>query len=159
PPRQVRPGVPRALAAICAKAMALEPGERYPTALALAADVERWLADEPVGAYRDPPLVRAGRWARKHRTAVTAATAAVVVARAAAGWAGYEARQRGLVRQAQAQGRDREAEGLLGEIEGLRAAAKQMEPALAKLQLTQALARAERAATLLGEGGADAELD
>src|SRR5262249_1536385 len=47
-PRQVKPAVPPALGAICLKAMALQPEERYPTALELAADVEHWLADEPV---------------------------------------------------------------------------------------------------------------
>src|SRR5205823_395085 len=37
---------------------------------ALAADVERWLADEPVSAYHDPLTVRALRWARRRRTLV-----------------------------------------------------------------------------------------
>ena len=51
-PRQIKPGVPRALEAICLKAMARRPEDRYATALDLAADVRRWLADEPVPAYR-----------------------------------------------------------------------------------------------------------
>jgi serine/threonine protein kinase len=50
PPRRLRPDVPRALEAICLKAMALKPEERYATPRALADDVEHWLADEPVGA-------------------------------------------------------------------------------------------------------------
>jgi hypothetical protein len=33
------------------KALAKKPGERYATALELAGDVKRWLADEPVTAY------------------------------------------------------------------------------------------------------------
>src|SRR5262245_15507079 len=45
PPRQVRPDVPRALEAVCLKAMAREPEWRYPTAAALAEDIEHWLAD------------------------------------------------------------------------------------------------------------------
>jgi hypothetical protein len=49
---------------------------------ALADDVEHWLADEPVAAYPEPWSVRAGRWARRHRTAVTGAVAAVAVAAA-----------------------------------------------------------------------------
>jgi serine/threonine-protein kinase len=73
PPRQVSPQTPPALDAICRKSMALRPGDRYRTALDLAADVEHWLADEPVGAYRDPLRDRIGRWARRHRTAVVAA--------------------------------------------------------------------------------------
>jgi tetratricopeptide (TPR) repeat protein len=75
PVRQVKPDVPPALAAICQKAMALEPAARYATALKLAADVEHWLADEPVAVYRDPLVVRLGRWARKHRTAVAVGAA------------------------------------------------------------------------------------
>src|SRR5581483_531210 len=80
PADRARPGVPRALAAVCARAMALRPGERYPSALALAQDVEHWLADEPVSAHRDPLPARAGRWARKHRTPVATAAAALLVA-------------------------------------------------------------------------------
>jgi tetratricopeptide (TPR) repeat protein/tRNA A-37 threonylcarbamoyl transferase component Bud32 len=70
PPRQLRPDVPRPLEAICLKALSRRPEDRYPTARALAEDVERWQADEPVGVYRDPPAERLRRWARRHRTAV-----------------------------------------------------------------------------------------
>ena len=44
PPRTVKPAAPPALAAVCLKAMARRPGDRYATAKDLAADVERWLA-------------------------------------------------------------------------------------------------------------------
>jgi tRNA A-37 threonylcarbamoyl transferase component Bud32 len=80
PPRQANPQTPPALAATCLKAMALKSEERYPNALALAADVEHWLADEPVSAWREPLSVRARRWVKQHRTAVTGAVAAVTVA-------------------------------------------------------------------------------
>src|SRR6266851_4397811 len=80
PPRQRKKEIPRALEAICLKAMALKPEERYATALELSAELEHWLAAEPVAAYREPLIVRAGRWMRRHRTAVMAAGAAVVVA-------------------------------------------------------------------------------
>ena len=62
-----------ALEAICRKAMALMPTDRYASALDLAADVDHWLADEPVSAHREPWTARAGRWARRHRTTVVAA--------------------------------------------------------------------------------------
>ena len=39
-----------ALEAVCLKAMALKPEDRYAAPKALAEDVERWLADEPVTA-------------------------------------------------------------------------------------------------------------
>ena len=50
PPRQVQPEVDAALEAICLKAMARDPRDRYPSALDLAEDLEHWLADEPVSA-------------------------------------------------------------------------------------------------------------
>jgi WD40 repeat protein/tRNA A-37 threonylcarbamoyl transferase component Bud32 len=80
PPRQIQRQIPRALEAVCLKAMALRPEDRYPTARALADDVEHWLADEPVAALVEPFAVRAGRWARRHRTLVTATAAALLVA-------------------------------------------------------------------------------
>ncbi|MFM7520529.1 MAG: protein kinase domain-containing protein [Planctomycetota bacterium] len=82
-PSRKRPDVPRALEAICLKAMARRPEDRYASAEALAADIKRYLADEPVSAYRDPLPVRAFRWARRHRTAVTAAAVLVVTTLAA----------------------------------------------------------------------------
>jgi serine/threonine protein kinase/tetratricopeptide (TPR) repeat protein len=79
PPRQVKADTPAALDAICRKAMALEPKDRYVTALGLAADVEHWLADEPVPAYREPWAVRTGRWLRRHRVLVTGLAVALLV--------------------------------------------------------------------------------
>jgi serine/threonine-protein kinase len=75
PPRQVKKEVPAALEAVCLKAMKLEPEDRYASAQALADEIEHWLADEPVAAYREPWTVRAGRWVRRHRTKVTGAVA------------------------------------------------------------------------------------
>ena len=47
-----------ALEAICLKALALKPVDRYETAEALKDDLEHWLADEPVTAWREPISVR-----------------------------------------------------------------------------------------------------
>ena len=82
PPRQVNHRVPPALEAIVMKAMALRPADRYPSAQALGQDVERWLADEPVSASREPLWERARRWMRRRRTAVAAIAAALVAATA-----------------------------------------------------------------------------
>src|SRR5262249_46438418 len=79
-PRQVKGDVPRALEAICRKAMAFRPEERYRTAKELAADVEHWLADEPASAYAEPLAVRAARWSRKHKAVMGTAAAALVTA-------------------------------------------------------------------------------
>jgi tetratricopeptide (TPR) repeat protein/tRNA A-37 threonylcarbamoyl transferase component Bud32 len=69
-PRQLDPGIDAALEAVCLKAMATRPEDRYPSCRALAFDIERWAADEPVSVYRAPASVRLLRWARKHRTGV-----------------------------------------------------------------------------------------
>jgi serine/threonine-protein kinase len=80
PPRRIQPVVPAALDAVCRKAMAVRATNRYPTPLALAAEVERWLADEPVHAYRDPLAVRLVRWGRRHQKLVTGGTALLLTA-------------------------------------------------------------------------------
>jgi eukaryotic-like serine/threonine-protein kinase len=79
-PRQVNPAVPAALDAVCVKALAVNPGDRYAAATDLAADIDRWLADEPVTAWREPLLTRLGRWVRRHRSWVAAAAALMVTA-------------------------------------------------------------------------------
>ena len=53
-PAQLDPSIDRALEAVCLKAMALKPEDRYASCQALAEDVERWMADEPVSAWREP---------------------------------------------------------------------------------------------------------
>ena len=50
--------------------MAPQREDRYYGARQLAADVERFLADEPVGAYSDPWSVKWRRWANRNRTLV-----------------------------------------------------------------------------------------
>ncbi len=76
PPRQHDPHIDPALDAVCLKAMALRPCDRYATPRALAEDLERWAADEPVSAWREPIGRRTRRWARRHRTAMTAGAVA-----------------------------------------------------------------------------------
>jgi serine/threonine protein kinase len=51
-PRQVKPEVPTTIEAICLKAMALNPKDRHASARDLAEDLEHWLADEPILAFR-----------------------------------------------------------------------------------------------------------
>ena len=66
-PRELVKHVPPPLEAIVLKAMAPDPANRYETAGQLAADVERWLADEPVAAYPEPFTDRVVRWVRRNR--------------------------------------------------------------------------------------------
>jgi serine/threonine-protein kinase len=78
-PGDIRRDVPRPLEAICRKAMALQPGDRYATALDLARDVERFLADESVLAYTEPLSGRLTRFARRHRLATQVAVAGLAL--------------------------------------------------------------------------------
>ncbi len=79
-PRQVHSRVPAPLEAICLKAMSVSPENRYPSARDLAADIEAWMADEPVLAWHEPFRLRAGRWLRRHRALATGAAVAAIVA-------------------------------------------------------------------------------
>jgi serine/threonine-protein kinase len=79
-PRQLDPSIDRALESICLKAMAQSPPDRYSSARALADDVERWMADEAVSAWREPWTRTLMRWLTRHRVGVTAAGAAALVA-------------------------------------------------------------------------------
>src|SRR5262249_27999467 len=83
PPDAVRPGIPKGLEAICLKAMAVDPEDRYPPPRALADEIEHWLADEPVTVYREPLATRLTRWGRRHRTAAVGIGALLVTAVAA----------------------------------------------------------------------------
>jgi serine/threonine-protein kinase len=79
-PSQHVPALDKGLEGICLKAMSTNAQDRYPTAKALADDLERWMADEPVTACAEPLTSRARRWGRRNRTVVTAMAAAVLVA-------------------------------------------------------------------------------
>jgi serine/threonine-protein kinase len=79
-PRRLDPSIDEALEAVCLKAMATRPEDRYATPRLLAEDIERWMADEPVSAWSEPIPRRVLRWLTRHRTGVTAAGAALLVA-------------------------------------------------------------------------------
>ena len=79
-PSAVRASIPPALEAICLKAMSAKPEDRYQTASDLAADVRRWLVDQPVSAYPDTGFRAAARWARKHQRIVAGTTALLATA-------------------------------------------------------------------------------
>ncbi len=78
-PHQIKTDVPRPLEAICLRAMATKPESRYASPHDMADEIEHWLADEPVGAFRENAFERLGRWGRRHRTWVRAGSAALVL--------------------------------------------------------------------------------
>jgi serine/threonine-protein kinase len=80
PPRNRDVSLSRALEATCLKALAARPEDRYASGRALADDLAKWMADEPVSAYREPRRTRLARWIRRHSTVSATATAVVLVA-------------------------------------------------------------------------------
>ena len=63
-------GLPRPLRAICEKAMAADPNQRYQSARQMTADLANYLAGEPVTAHPESLVERVGRIYARHRTAV-----------------------------------------------------------------------------------------
>jgi serine/threonine protein kinase/tetratricopeptide (TPR) repeat protein len=79
PPRRLGADVPRALEAICLKAMAHRKESRYTSVHDLVDDMERYLAGAPVSAYPEPMLVRMGRWCKRHRRALIRSLSAALL--------------------------------------------------------------------------------
>ena len=66
-PSDVARNIPPGLEAICLKAMARNPQNRYQSAEALVADLCNWLDGEPVSALKETMMEKAWRYFRKHR--------------------------------------------------------------------------------------------
>lgn len=81
PPSSFRPGVPLDLETITLKCLAKARERRYATAGELAADLRRWLADEPISARPPGIWERGARWVRRRPTltALAAATTLGVI--------------------------------------------------------------------------------
>jgi tetratricopeptide (TPR) repeat protein len=88
-PRKHAPALPQDLESVILKAMDKKPSGRYPTAAALADDLDRWLRSEPVHApvrgafYRVRKKIVRHRW----RVLAIAATVGFLIMTAAFSWA------------------------------------------------------------------------
>jgi serine/threonine protein kinase len=69
PPRQLQPGVARDLETICLKCLEKDPAKRYVTADDLAADLGRYLNQEPIVARRQNLFVYVSKWVRRRPAA------------------------------------------------------------------------------------------
>jgi tetratricopeptide (TPR) repeat protein/tRNA A-37 threonylcarbamoyl transferase component Bud32 len=72
PLHRVTPGIEPDLALITMTAVSRDKERRYPSAEALAQDLERLLRHEPVAARAPSAVYRASRFARRHRAALAA---------------------------------------------------------------------------------------
>src|SRR6478672_372802 len=81
PPHLWNPKVDRDTSTICLKCLEKDPHSRYPSALALAEDLEHWLRHEPIRARHTGVFTRGKKWLRRNPT--TAALIALSLAFAA----------------------------------------------------------------------------
>jgi serine/threonine-protein kinase len=81
-PRLLNPKVDRDLSTICLKCLEKDPKRRYPSALALAEDLEHWLKHEPIQARRIGFFARGRKWVRRNPTSALLAVSLVALAAA-----------------------------------------------------------------------------
>src|SRR5213082_788700 len=84
-PRDLRlwnPKIDRDLSTICVKCLEKDPQRRYPSALALSEDLERWLKHEPIRARRSGVFNRGRKWVQRNPTSALLAAALVAFAAA-----------------------------------------------------------------------------
>ncbi|MGE0432679.1 MAG: tetratricopeptide repeat protein [Planctomycetota bacterium] len=82
------PAIPRELEAIALRCMEPEPRRRYQDVSQLARDIDAFIANEPVSAWRDTLLQRLGKWGRRHPTAATVAVLVTLFVAIAGGTGG-----------------------------------------------------------------------
>src|SRR5438874_1317739 len=84
-PRLLNPKIDRDLSTICLKCLEKDPKRRYPSALGLAEDLERWLKHEPIQARHNGVFTRGRKWVRRNPSSALLAASLIALA-AAAGW-------------------------------------------------------------------------
>jgi WD40 repeat protein len=106
PPTLLRPWLPRDLSTISLKCLRKAPAQRYSSALALADDLRRFLAGEPIQARPTSVWERTAKWVRRRPALAALLGVSAVAALALVGvlvglW--YNARLQGALSEAQTQ--------------------------------------------------------
>jgi serine/threonine protein kinase/Flp pilus assembly protein TadD len=86
PPRQHNRTIPVELETIVLKALEKNPADRYPTAQELAADLRRFLDDQPIRARRPSLMQRARKWGLRNQPVVWSAAVIALILAASLGW-------------------------------------------------------------------------
>ena len=84
-PRLLNPKLDRELSTICLKCLEKDPKRRYPSALALAEDLEHWLKHEPIQAKRSGFVGHARKWVQRN-PAIAALVVSLIALAAAVSW-------------------------------------------------------------------------
>jgi serine/threonine protein kinase/tetratricopeptide (TPR) repeat protein len=84
-PRLLNPKLDRELSTICLKCLEKDPKRRYPSALALAEDLEHWLKHEPIQAKRSGLVAHARKWVQRNPAIATLVVSLIALA-AAVSW-------------------------------------------------------------------------
>jgi WD40 repeat protein/HEAT repeat protein len=107
-PRSVNPSADRDLSVIALKCLGKDPARRYPSAAALADDLDRWAGGEPIVARPVPAWEKGWKWARRRPAAAALLlTSALALAGGVAGLALSNARIAEKQRETDAALRDR----------------------------------------------------
>jgi serine/threonine protein kinase/tetratricopeptide (TPR) repeat protein len=79
-PRLWNPKIDRDLSTVCLKCLEKDPKRRYPSALALAEDLEHWLKHEPIQAKPSGFFTHSRKWVQRNPSTTVLATLLVALA-------------------------------------------------------------------------------
>ena len=138
--RSINTAVPRDLETVALKCLEKDPNRRYPSAEALAADLDRWLDGRPVTARRVGSVGQAWRWAKRNPTVAGLLTAVLLVFAVGATVSAFFA-VRADERASEAQDERRKAAAALTDVDAARDVAQRQ---VVRFDILTAAQQAER---------------
>lgn len=97
--RAMRRDLPLPLRIICEKCLRTRPADRYESAAAVAEDLRRFLANDPIAAKPKPLSMRIQRWSRRHARSLSLTAATLAAILAGVGLTVWESRRENMIRQ------------------------------------------------------------